>query len=58
MKMDASLSLNAVCGVIDGYGFGDNAFTAILVTLKERNLIKSGRVLQSELAKVIKEFSL
>lgn len=54
--MDANLSLHAVCAVIDGYDFGDNTFTAILLALKDRGLIRDGRVLQSALNRVIKEF--
>ncbi len=54
--MDASLSLHAACAVIDAYDVGDNTFTAILRTLKERNLIHDGRVLQSALNSVIDEY--
>jgi hypothetical protein len=55
---DASLSLHAACAVIDGYHLGDNAFTAILHTCKDRGLIRNGRILQSHLDKVIQEHRL
>lgn len=57
-KTDSLFSLRAACGVIDSYNFGDNAFVAILRSLKDRGMIKNGYVLQSHLNSVISEFKL
>lgn len=36
-----SLSLRAVCGVLESYGFGENAMIAVLSNLRDAGLIKS-----------------
>jgi len=51
-------SIQACCGVIDGYGFGENTFVAILRELKARNMIRNGYVNQKDLNKVIREYQL
>jgi len=38
---ESSLSLRAACGVLESYGFGENAMIALLGNLRDAGLIKS-----------------
>ena len=52
-KTPFAFSLKACCGVMDGYGMGENAMLAVLHDLKARNLIRDGYVLQTDLQAAI-----
>lgn len=51
-----AFSAKACFGVLDSYGYGENAMIAIMMSLKEAGKIQNGYVRQKDLDKAMKSF--